>query len=67
MHHSLLKLVKHPNLHVCLVTPIKVGDANSKRDPLLDDGWWERTYTWSLYDVEAFVDRIAVSTIKTVI
>ena len=66
-YHDLLKLVKHPNLHVCLDQPIKVSDANVKWDSSIsDEGWWGGSNTWTLYDVESFVNRIAVSSIKSV-
>ena len=67
MYHDLLKLIKHPNLHVSLGEPIKVSDVNVEWDPTLsDEGDWVGSSDWTLYDAESFVNRIAVSSIKTV-
>ena len=65
-NHKLLKLIKHPNLHVILGCPIRVSDANPfqagrKRT---HDTWDCKDY-WTLFDVDNFVNLIAVLSIKS--
>ena len=65
-YHNLLKLVKHPNLHVRINEPFRVSDANVKwNQSISDDDYWTGRYICKFYDVESFINRIAVSSIKT--
>ena len=58
MLHNVLKLVKHPNLHVILGSRIRVSDAIPNDD-------WYGSVLWTLLDVENFVNRVAVLPIKS--
>ena len=62
MYHNVLKLVKHPNLHVVLESPIRVRDAKPRQT--LRDQWYGREY-WTLFDVKNFVNHIAVLSVKS--
>ena len=62
MRHNVLKLVKHPNLHVVLKWPIHVRDANPRQT---GRDWWYGTKCWTLFDVENFVNQIAVLSVKS--
>ena len=61
-YNNILKLVKHPNLHVVLESPIRVRDAKPRQTRR--DQWYGREY-WTLFDVENFVNQIAVLSIKS--
>ena len=65
-HHSILKLVKHENLHLVLENPIKVSDANPNPvDPgYWYNNWYARVY-WTLDDVKHFVNSIVRSSVRT--
>ena len=60
--HNVLKCVKHPNLHVVLGCPIRVSDANPNSRQARE---WYGKKIWKLFDVENFVNRIAVMSIKS--
>ena len=66
VNHKFLKLIKHPNLHVILGEPIRVSDANplQARTKRTRDTW-DCKELWTLFDVENFVNRIAVLSIKS--
>ena len=64
VHHSALKLVKHPNLHVVLGRPVRVSDANPTEAHRKPKKWFAESF-WTLVDVENFVNRIAFLSIKT--
>ena len=66
MNHNVLKLVEHPNLHVVLGCPIRVSDANPRQaGEKWTLNWWYGKAFWTLFDVENFVNRIAVLSIKS--
>ena len=60
--HNVLKRVKHPNLHVILGCPIRVSDAIPNW--MQNENWYGRKI-WKLFDVENFVNQIAVLSIKS--
>ena len=64
--HNILKLIKHPNLHVVLGCPIRVSDANPlQQGETWTNGMWYGKQYWTLFDVENFVNRISVLPIKS--
>ena len=66
MNHNLLKFVKHSNLHVVIGRPIRVSDAIPRKDreKRSFSSWYGNIY-WTFFDVENFVNRIAVLSFKS--
>ena len=59
----MLKLVKHPNLHVELGEQISVSDAMPVQR---GRNTWSAAEYWTLFDVEHFLNQIAVLSVKSV-